>query len=136
MKGLSMKTVGSALSCSMVGFRSAKGRSFRGVKGDKLVLFQAVLALAAPFLAAQIAAAADRPAIPERPIAVKKELLFADDFESAERSPLWHRVVPTFAFEGGALKGTQTRDKTIPAADGKPAVVAHAAVHGLEVPTA
>ena len=43
--------------------------------------------------------------------------------------------MPTFAFEKGVLKGTQTRDKTIPAADGKPAVTAHAAVHGLEVPT-
>jgi hypothetical protein len=36
--------------------------------------------------------------------------------------------------ENGTLKGTQTRDKTIPAADGKPEVKAHAAVHGLEVP--
>ena len=33
------------------------------------------------------------------------------------------------------LKGTQTRDKNVPAADGKPAVTAHAAVHGLEIPT-
>jgi len=78
---------------------------------------------------------ADLPPVPDRPIAVKKELLFADDFQSADRSPLWHKVVPTFAFENGALKGTQTRDKTIPAAEGKPAVLAHAAVHGLEVPT-
>jgi hypothetical protein len=43
--------------------------------------------------------------------------------------------VPTFAFEQGALKGTQTRDKTIPAKGGKRAVTAHAAVHGLEIPT-
>src|SRR5262249_5622638 len=50
-------------------------------------------------------------------------------------SPLWHKVVPTFAFEKGVLKGTQTRDKTIPPADGKPGVTAHAAVHGLEIPT-
>jgi hypothetical protein len=79
--------------------------------------------------------AADLPAIPEHAIAVKKELLFADDFEGDKRPAAWHRVVPTFAFEQGALKGTQTRDKTIPAADGKPAVTAHAAVHGLEIPT-
>ena len=79
--------------------------------------------------------AADLPPAADKPIAVKKELLFADDFEGSDRSPLWHRVVPTFTFENGALKGTQTRDKTIPAADGKPAVTAHAAVHGLEVPT-
>ncbi|MBI5118713.1 hypothetical protein HZA56_19770, partial [Candidatus Poribacteria bacterium] len=34
-----------------------------------------------------------------------------------------------------ALKGTQTRDKTIPAANGKPEIKAHAAVHGLAIPT-
>jgi hypothetical protein len=79
--------------------------------------------------------AVDRPAVPDRPIAVKKELLFTDDFEGPNRSPLWHRVVPTFAFENGVLKGTQTRDKDIPAENGKPAVKAHAAVHGLELPT-
>jgi hypothetical protein len=79
--------------------------------------------------------AADLPPIPERPIAVRKELLFADDFEGAVRPDAWHRVVPTFAFEQGALKGTQTRDKTIPAKGGKRAVTAHAAVHGLEIPT-
>src|SRR6478609_2091993 len=87
------------------------------------------------FVLAFEVAGADLPPVPDRPIAVKKELLFADDFEGTQRSPLWHKVVPTFAFENGALKGTQTRDKTIPAADGKPAVTAHAAVHGLEVPT-
>ena len=79
--------------------------------------------------------AADLPPVPSDPIAKKKELLFSDDFESAESNKLWHRVVPTFAFEKGMLKGTQTRDKNIPSADGKPAVTAHAAVHGLEIPT-
>jgi hypothetical protein len=81
------------------------------------------------------ASAADPPAIPDKSIAQKKELLFSDDFEGAEPAKLWHKVVPTFAFEKGTLKGTQTRDKNIPAADGKPAVTAHAAVHGLEIPT-
>jgi hypothetical protein len=81
------------------------------------------------------AIAADLPPVPAAPIAEKKELLFSDDFESAELARVWHRVVPTFVIEAGALKGTQTRDKTIPAADGKPAVTAHAAVHGLEIPT-
>ena len=79
---------------------------------------------------------ADDPAtIPARPIGEKKELLFSDDFQGAEPAKVWHKVVPTFAVENGALKGTQTRDKTVPAADGKPAVTAHAAVHGLEIPT-
>jgi hypothetical protein len=85
-------------------------------------------------LAAQVTAADPIP-IPEKSLAVKKELLFSDDFESSEPAKPWHKVVPTFTFEKGTLKGTQTRDKNIPAADGKPAVTAHAAVHGLEIPT-
>jgi hypothetical protein len=90
------------------------------------------------FLSALIVAstfAADLPTIPAEPIAKKKELLFSDEFESAQPAKEWHKVVPTFAFENGALKGTQTRTENIPAADGKPAVTAHAAVHGLEIPT-
>ncbi|MEY2882099.1 MAG: hypothetical protein RLZZ15_4479 [Verrucomicrobiota bacterium] len=79
--------------------------------------------------------AAELPPIPAHAIAKKKELLFSDDFQGAEPAKVWHRVVPTFAVENGALKGTQTRDKNLPAADGKPAVTAHAAVHGLEIPT-
>jgi hypothetical protein len=83
----------------------------------------------------QRAAAADPATIPAEPIARKKELLFSDDFESAQPAKVWHRVVPTFVFENGVLKGTQTRDKTIPAMNGKPEIKAHAAVHGLEIPT-
>src|SRR5678815_580157 len=79
--------------------------------------------------------AADLPPVPAEPIAHKKELVFSDDFEGATPSKLWHRVVPTFTFTQGTLKGTQTRDKNTPAAEGKPAVQAHAAVHGLELPT-
>jgi hypothetical protein len=86
-------------------------------------------------LLAAPAAAADPAPVPDRPFAQKKELLFSDDFEGAEPSRLWHKVVPTFVVERGMLKGTQTRDKNVPAADGKPAVTAHAAVHGLELPT-
>jgi hypothetical protein len=98
--------------------------------------------LLAPFLlvsAAGLAADAPKapkpPAIPAKSIAKKGELLFSDDFQSTEHDKRWHRVVDTFAFENGALKGTQTRDKDIPAADGKPEVKAHAAVYGLELPT-
>jgi uncharacterized protein YdcH (DUF465 family) len=79
--------------------------------------------------------AADMPAIPAEPIAKKKELLFSDDFQGATLDKRWHRVVDTFAVENGMLKGTQTRDKDIPAADGKPEVKAHAAVYGLDLPT-
>ena len=90
----------------------------------------------AVFLTAAVSGwAADRPPVPAQSIAQRKELLFADDFEGPGTNRLWHRVVPTFSFERGALKGTQTRDRNIPAADGKPAVTAHAAVHGLELPT-
>jgi hypothetical protein len=88
-----------------------------------------------PFLIASVSVAADLPVIPSGSIAKKKELLFSDDFQGAEPATVWHKVVPTFAVENGALKGTQTRDQNIPAADGKPAVTAHAAVHGLEIPT-
>src|SRR6478736_135083 len=79
--------------------------------------------------------AADLPPVPTESIAKKKELLFSDDFQGTEPAKVWHKVVPTFAVENGTLKGTQTRDKNIPAADGKAAVTAHAAVHGLEIPT-
>ena len=91
--------------------------------------------LALSFLITSAAFAADLPAIPAESIAKKKELLFSDDFEGAEPAKVWHRVVPTFAVEKGTLKGTQTRDKNVPAADGQRAVTAHAAVHGLEIPT-
>ena len=86
-------------------------------------------------LIASVALAADLPTIPVESIAKKKELLFSDDFEGAAPDKRWHRVVPTFAVEKGTLKGTQTRDKNIPATDGQRAVTAHAAVHGLEIPT-
>ena len=82
-----------------------------------------------PALAAQL------PAIPAEPIAKKKELLFSDDFQGNTPAAVWHKVVPTFTVENGALKGTQTRDTTIPATAGKPEIKAHAAVHGLEIPT-
>jgi hypothetical protein len=91
--------------------------------------------LVALIFTAAAALADDKPPIPENSIAEKKELLFSDDFEGAEPAKVWHKVVPTFVVEKGTLKGTQTRDQNIPAADGKPAVTAHAAVHGLEIPT-
>ena len=91
--------------------------------------------LALTLIIASAAGAAELPAIPAASIAKKKALLFSDDFEGAEPAKVWHRVVPTFVVEKGALKGTQTRDQNIPAADGKPAVTAHAAVHGVEIPT-
>ncbi len=75
------------------------------------------------------------PAIPAGPIAKKKELLFSDDMNGADHDKRWHRVVDTFAFENGALKGTQTRVKDTPSKDGKSVITAHAAVYGLEVPT-
>jgi len=91
--------------------------------------------LALSLLVTSAAFAAPLPAIPPGPIAVKKDLLFSDDFEGTTPDKRWHKVVPTFAVEKGALKGTQTRDTTIPATDGKPEVKAHAAVFGLELPT-
>ena len=84
---------------------------------------------------ATTALAADLPVIPAEPIAKKKELLFSDDFERAELGQAWGKnVVPTFTLENGAMKGTQTRVDT-PATDGKPAIVGHQAVNGVEIPT-
>jgi hypothetical protein len=79
--------------------------------------------------------AANLPTIPKDSIAKKGELLFSDDFQGTTHDAKWHRVVDTFTFENGALKGTQTRDQDVPAADGKPEVKKHAAVYGLELPT-
>ena len=87
-------------------------------------------------LATSAAFAADLPAIPAESIAKKKgEILFSDDFQGTTPDKRWHRVVDTFAVVDGTLKGTQTRDKDVPAADGKPEVKAHAAVYGLDLPT-
>lgn len=91
--------------------------------------------LALPFVFASSALAADLPRVPSKSIAVKGELLFSDDFQGSEPAKVWHKVVPTFTVENGTLKGSQTRDKDAPSADGKSVVKAHAAVHGLEIPT-
>lgn len=85
--------------------------------------------------ACAVAVFAELPDIPKEPIARKKELLFSDDFQGREPASVWHKVVPTFAVENGVLTGAQTRDKDVPATDGRPALKAHAAVHGLEIPT-
>ena len=54
-----------------------------------------LLALACLLTAAAFAADAPKlPSIPEQPIAQKKELLFADDFEKAELGSAWKIVVP------------------------------------------
>ena len=96
--------------------------------------------LLAPFLlvtAASFAADAPKlPSIPAEPIAMKKDLLFSDDFErtGTELGKGWAIVVPTFSLENGTLKGTQMRYDT-PAADGKPAVKGHQAVIGNDIPT-
>lgn len=92
------------------------------------------IAVCTAFTASGSGIAADLAPVPQAPIAKKKELLFSDNFEG-ERAPAWHRVVDTFTVENGALKGTQTRDKDVTSADGKKVTKAHAAVHGLEIPT-
>ena len=94
-----------------------------------------VLTAAVLLLLSHSMTAAERPAVPTKPIAQKKELLFSDDFEAKTPAKPWHRVVPTFTFENGTLKGTQTRAKDMPSADGKSVIKAHAAVHGLNLPT-
>ena len=99
-------------------------------------LFASPMFAAAMIVMPALASAAETPAaVPSSPIAEKKEMLFEDNFESATPQKQWHKVVPTFVMEKGVLKGTQTRDKEIPAANGKPAQPPHAAVFGLDVPT-
>lgn len=91
--------------------------------------------LIVPFLIlASASLAADLNTVPAKSLATKKELLFSDDFNSAEHDKRWHKVVDTFVFENGALKGSQTRDKDMPSPDGKSVITAHAAVYGLELP--
>ncbi|MEQ1748965.1 MAG: hypothetical protein ABL974_06055 [Prosthecobacter sp.] len=79
--------------------------------------------------------AADAPVIPAESIAKKTNLLFEDDMNGTTRDSKWHRVVDTFTWENGMLKGTQTRVKDMPSKDGKSVITAHAAVYGLELPT-
>jgi hypothetical protein len=91
-------------------------------------------ALALGLLCLPALAADSRPAVPRKPLATKGKLLFSDDFSKPSLEQPWHRVVATFGLENGALKGTQTRVKDETASDGK-IIKAHAAVHGLEIPT-
>jgi hypothetical protein len=78
---------------------------------------------------------AELPAIPQKPIAEKKEILFEDTMDGTTHDAKWHRVVDTFTWENNMLKGTQTRLQNTPSADGKSVITAHAAVYGLELPT-
>src|SRR3954468_23128628 len=94
-----------------------------------------LLPLLGIFLLASSALAADLLPVPADSIAKKKELLFSDDFEGSEPAKVWHKVVPTFAADHGVLRGSQSRDTDMPPMNGKPGVKAHAAVHGLDVPT-
>ena len=81
-------------------------------------------------------AKAAAPSLSAESIAKKGELLFTDDFEGKTAlDKRWVKVVPTFIVADGVLNGSQTRDITTPAANGKPEIKAHAAVHGLDVPT-
>ena len=94
-------------------------------------------------LLSSVAFGAELPGVPAEAIAEKGEVIFVDDFAGSSRPKEWHRVVPTFEFVDGALKGTQTRDgspltpgPSPSRGEGSQAVVKpHAAVHGLEIPT-
>lgn len=81
-----------------------------------------------------VSLAAPSNAIPVEPLANKGRLLFQDDFKGSNVSPLWHKVVPTFVVTNGVLRGTQTRERDVTLSNGT-VVKAHAAVHGLSLPT-
>lgn len=93
------------------------------------------LLLLASFSASVSVFAADAPSIPAESLAKKTNLLFEDNMDGATHDAKWHRVVDTFTWEAGQLKGTQTRVKDQPTKDGKGIITAHAAVYGLELPT-
>ncbi len=93
------------------------------------------LFIASLLVMSKMGLADDISTIPNKSIAIKRELLFSDDFNGTDHDKRWHRVVDTFAFENGSLKGTQTREKNTPSADGKSVITAHAAVYGLELST-
>ena len=97
---------------------------------------RSILALVCLAGTATFSFAANPPAIPSESIAKKKELLFEDNMDGPTHDAKWHRVVDTFAFENGMLKGTPTRVKDIPAQDGKGTVTAHvfASVCSMDVP--
>lgn len=78
--------------------------------------------------------AAEPPTIPAKAIAVKKDLLFSDQFDRTELGKAWGVVVPTYSIENGVLKGVQTR-VDVPASGDKPAVKGHQAVIGTDLPT-
>lgn len=78
---------------------------------------------------------AEPPEVPSQPLGKQGELLFQDDLNGKTLDSRWHKVVPTFECRDGKWVGIQTRDQDVPASEGKPAIKAHAAVHGLELPT-
>ena len=55
-----------------------------------------------------VACAADLPPVPDHPIAAKKELLFADDFEGAERPAVGRRRAAE------SVRGAVARDAFAP----------------------
>lgn len=100
-------------------------------ESDPTMRFLLCLPFACLLASASLAAAP----IPEGTIARKGDLLFSDDFSGPEPDSRWVKVVQTFSVADGVLKGVQTRVADEPARDGKGVIKAHAAVHGLNVPT-
>ena len=84
---------------------------------------------------ASTAVAADLPPIPEHDIAVKRELLFSDDFESENIARVWHRVVPQFTFEHADSRVRRSATKPFPPPTASRPSPRTPAVHGLEIPT-
>jgi hypothetical protein len=107
--------------------------NLRPLLASCLLLASAVPALLPALLPA--VRAADLATVPAASIARKTDLLFSEDFQGTEHDRRWHKVVDTFAFQYGALTGTQTREQDMPSKDGKSVIAAHAAVFGLELPT-
>lgn len=88
--------------------------------------------LALTCLATTAAFAADLPTMPAESIAKKRKSSLFRCLPRCHARPVLASSRPTFAVENGTLKSTQMRDQNIPAADGKPAIEARAAVHGFD----
>lgn len=99
-----------------------------------MILTMKKFGIMAVSFAAGILFGAETPALPQGPLGIKKELLFSDDFQDAGPTNLWHKVVPHFVVTNGMLVGGQVREKDVTAPNGS-VTKAHAAVHGLELPT-
>jgi len=79
--------------------------------------------------------AGDQPIVQAGPVAIKRELVFTEDFSADGLRQVWQVAIPAFEVKAGVLVGIQARDKSMTAAGDRPEIRAHPAVILLDVPT-